>query len=106
MRSLLSYAQAFIERYGARLVDVSIVDIVGSVMSSNLLAAIFRAAYLRYIEAFKMMINHINVSPLLMYSGIDEPAVKTLGITHFDDLNLYNSSEKDNFPPYYRPVMH
>lgn len=42
MQSLLSYVQAFEERYGVLFVDVRITDIIKDIMSSNSLACNFR----------------------------------------------------------------
>lgn len=53
-----------------------IVDIVDSLMSSNVLVASSRSTYIRYSRVGKMMIKHKSVTLLVMNLCRDAPAAK------------------------------
>lgn len=64
-------------------------------MFSNFVAAHCRATYKRHVRDEEKMSKHQGVLQLLEKLGKDASTVKTLDITHLEDLILYISAEKD-----------
>lgn len=80
-----------------RFVDMRKMNVADYMMSSNFLAANFRATYVQYIKIGKIMIKHEYMLFLLRELGRNVPAAKTPGMTYLDDLTLYILSKRHSF---------
>lgn len=98
LQSFLNYTRAFKKDYVGRLVDVSIMDIVNVIFSSNFFASNCRATYVRHNKFGMMVSTHHGVLVLLGKFNKDSSASKTPGITSLGDGILNISSEEDNLP--------
>lgn len=80
IQSLLSYAQAFREKYDVRIFDMSMSNIVEDIMSSHFLAASPREMRIRYIADGVVMCEHVGVLLLFEKLRKETPVVSTFGI--------------------------
>lgn len=88
MQSLLRYVRVVKEDYGVCFVNERMMDILGDMMFSIVSAANFRATYICYISAGKIMIKYQDVLSSLVKLGRDAPAAKPLGITPLDQSSI------------------
>lgn len=99
IESFLNYVQDFEENYAVSLVNAPVLDIVYDKMSSNFLIVSSKASYAGYIRVFETIIKNEGSFPLDL-SFVMDPAVlmvKTMGITHLDDVGLCISAEETIF---------
>lgn len=93
IQGVLNSTRAF-EDYGKIFVDLSVLDIVDDMMSSNVLDENPKATYTRYMCVGKMMMKIEGKLSLLVSLSMDAVVAKALGITHLIDPELKVSSEK------------
>lgn len=93
MQTLQSQKRAFEEGCYVRLAFMHIMDVVDDIISSIVLAANFRAIYIRYTTVDRMIIKHRGMIYLLSNPNRDVPGARTLGVSHLVYLSIYISSE-------------
>lgn len=86
---ILNVTSASEKEYKETFVATPIVDIVKDIISSEFLAVTIAQSHYRYTRVVKMILRHESVVPLVINENSDNPLLKNLGISEFDDTWLY-----------------
>lgn len=95
IRSFFNYTRTFQEHYVVSFGDALVLEKAYGIMSSRFLYASHKVTYERYMRVAKMIMRSAHVLPLPVSSAMDALVVKTLSITHLDDIVLYMLTEED-----------